>query len=169
MSNVLSSLKVVVRPEIAPKPPVLGKRMKMLDKLDMQLEMAECDVAGKPFEAFREKTVKDPETGERKTIRRKYNVRPWYYDSDGHYFLEVRVSGKVIELEKGKPTIDVGDKAKLPEILRLLIDAVEKGELDDFLLPPEKQKPVTDNKSAAKSEAAAKSKPTATNTTKANA
>ncbi|MCE9685833.1 hypothetical protein LZP73_06325 [Shewanella sp. AS16] len=161
MSNVLSSLKVVVRPEIAPKPPVLGKRMKMLDKLEMQLEMAECDVAGKPFEAFREKTVKDPETGERRTIRRKYNVRPWYYDCDGHYFLEIRVSGKVIELEKGKPTIDVGDQAKLPDTIKLIIDAVEKGELDEFILkaakfPTKKAKAGAEAKSEAKSDTPAK-------------
>ncbi|WP_351000180.1 DUF6641 family protein [Shewanella sp. TB7-MNA-CIBAN-0143] len=136
MTTLLSSLKVIARPEIVTKPPVVSKRIRLLEKLKQQLEMAECFVEGKEFEAYREKSIKDPETGERKKIRRRYNVRPWFYDSEEHYYLEVRISGKPIELVKDKPAIDVGDKAKLPDTIKVIIDAVEKGELDTFLLAP---------------------------------
>lgn len=136
MTTVLSSLKVIARPEIAPKPPVLGKRMKLLDKLEQQLSLAECMIEGREFEAYKERSVKDAETGERKKIRRRYIVRPWFYDSDNHYYFEVRISNKPVELQKGCPAIDVGDKAKLPEVIKLVIEAVEKGELDEQLLAP---------------------------------
>ncbi|MDI5833421.1 MULTISPECIES: hypothetical protein [Shewanella] len=136
MTTVLSSLKVIARPEIAPKPPVLGKRMKLLDKLDQQLSLAECMIEGREFEAYKERSVKDPETGERKKIRRRYIVRPWFYDSNEHYYFEVRISNKPIELEKGCPAIDVGEKANLPAVIKVVIDAVEKGELDEQLLAP---------------------------------
>ena len=136
MTTVLSSLKVIARPEIAPKPPVLGKRMKLLDKLDQQLSLAECMIEGREFEAYKERSVKDPETGERKKIRRRYIVRPWFYDSNEHYYFEVRISNKPIELEKGCPAIDVGAKANLPAVIKVVIDAVEKGELDEQLLAP---------------------------------
>jgi hypothetical protein len=136
MSTLLSSLKVIARPEIVSKPPIIGKRTRLLEKLEQQLEMAECFVQGKEFEAYREKTVKDPESGERKKVRRRLTVRPWYYDSEEHYYFEVRISGKAIELVKDKPAIDVGDKAQLPETIKVIIDAVEKGELDVFLLAP---------------------------------
>ena len=135
-TSVLSSLKVIARPKIEPTPPVLGKRLKLIEKLEQQKEMAVCMIENRRFEAFRDKKVKNPETGEVTVQRRPTSVRPWYYDSDDHYYLEVKVNNKPIELQKGKPAIDVGDKAKLPEVIETIIKATESGELDEFLLKP---------------------------------
>ena len=108
-TSVLSSLKVIARPKIEPKPPVIGKRLKLIERLEQQKEMAQCLIDNKRFEAFKEKKVKNPETGEIIIQRRPTTVRPWYYDSD---------------------------KAKLPEIIDTVIQAIEKGELDSALLKP---------------------------------
>lgn len=135
-TSVLSSLKVIARPKIEPKPPVLGKRLKLIEKLEQQKEMAVCMIENRRFEAFRDKKVKNPETGEVTVQRRPTTVRPWYYDSDDHYYLEVKVNNKPIELQKGKPSIDIGDKAKLPDVIDTIIKATESGELDEFLLKP---------------------------------
>ncbi len=93
-------------------------------------------IEGREFEAYKERSVKDMETGERKKIRRRYVVRPWFYDSNEHYYFEVRISNKATELQKGCTAIDVGAKTKLPEIIKVVIDAVERGELDEQLLAP---------------------------------
>lgn len=135
-TSVLSSLKVIARPKIEPKPPVLGKRLKLIEKLEQQKEMAVCMIENRRFEAFRDKKVKNPETGEVIVQRRPTTVRPWYYDSDNHYYLEVKVNNKPIDIQKGKPAIDIGDKAKLPEVIDTIIKATESGELDEFLLKP---------------------------------
>ena len=135
-TSVLSSLKVIARPKIEPKPPVLGKRLRLIEKLEQQKEMAVCMIENRRFEAFRDKKVKNPETGEVSVQRRPTTVRPWYYDSDDHYYLEVKVNNKPIDIQKGKPAIDVGEKAKLPEVIDTIIKATESGELDDFLLKP---------------------------------
>ena len=135
-TSVLRSLKVIARPKIEPKPPVLGKRLRLIEKLEQQKEMAVCMIENRRFEAFRDKKVKNPETGEVTVQRRPTSVRPWYYDSDDHYYLEVKVNNKPIDIQKGKPAIDVGDKAKLPEVIDTIIKATESGELDDFLLKP---------------------------------
>ena len=135
-TSLLSSLKVIARPKIEPKPPVLGKRLKLIEKLEQQKEMAVCMIENRRFEAFRDKKVKNPETGEVTVQRRPTSVRPWYYDSDDHYYLEVKVNNKPIDLQKGKPAIDVGDKVKLPEVIDTIIKATESGELDGFLLKP---------------------------------
>lgn len=135
-TSVLSSLKVIARPKIEPKPPVLGKRLKLIEKLEQQKEMAVCMIENRRFEAFRDKKVKNPETGEVTVQRRPTTVRPWYYDSDDHYYLEVKVNNKPIDLQKGKPAIDVGEKNKLPEVIDTIIKATESGELDEFLLRP---------------------------------
>ena len=143
MTTLLSTLKVIDRPKIEAKPPILGKRMKLIDRLEEQLAMAKAMLDKTPFEAFREKSVKDPETGERKTIRKRRSVRPWYYDSKEHYYIEIKVGLKAIELEKGKTAIDVGAKENLPEVINTIIQAVEKGELDMHILavsPPKAPK-----------------------------
>ncbi|ALZ77330.1 DUF6641 family protein [Rheinheimera sp. F8] len=134
MTTLLSTLKVIDRPKIEAKPPILGKRMKLIDRLEEQLTMAKAMLDKTPFEAFREKSVKDPETGERKTIRKRRSVRPWYYDSNEHYYIEIKVGLKAIELEKGKTAIDVGPKEQLPDVINTIIQAVEKGELDTHIL-----------------------------------
>ena len=90
-TSVLSSLKVIARPKIEPKPPVIGKRLKLIERLEQQKEMAQCLIDNKRFEAFKEKKVKNPETGEITTQRRPTTVRPWYYDSDEHYYIEIKV------------------------------------------------------------------------------
>lgn len=139
-TSLLSSLKVIARPNIEQKPPVLRKRLKLLDKLEQQKEMAVCLLENKRFEAFREKRVKDPETGEISVQRRPTTIRPWYYDSNGHYYLEVKVQNKPVEFQKGKPAIDVGEKEQLPDVIDTIIKAVEKGEFDEFMLPPKTAK-----------------------------
>jgi len=141
MTTLLSTLKVIDRPKIEAKPPILGKRMKLIDRLEEQLAMAKAMLDKTPFEAFREKSVKDPETGERKTIRKRRSVRPWYYDSNEHYYIEIKVGLKAIELEKGKTAIDVGAKEKLPDVINTIIQAVEKGELDTHILAVSPAKP----------------------------
>lgn len=143
MTTLLSSLKVIDRPKIEPKPPILGKRMKLIEKLDEQLAMVQCLLQNQAFEAFKDKSIKDPETGERKIVRKRKAVRPWYYDSDNHYYFEIKVGLKTMELAKGKTAIDVGPKDKLLEVIGIIIQAVERGELDQQILqvsPPKAPK-----------------------------
>ncbi|TDF34391.1 hypothetical protein EYS14_24760 [Alteromonadaceae bacterium M269] len=145
-ASLLSSLKVITRPNIEHKPPVLRKRLKLIDKLEQQKEMAVCMLENRRFEAFREKRVKDPQTGDVSIQRRPTTIRPWYYDSDNHYYLEVKVHNRPIELQKGKHAIDIGDKSELPDVIETIIKAVEQGELDTFLqqpVIPKKAKAVT--------------------------
>lgn len=147
MTTLLSSLKVIARPKIEPKPPILGKRMKLIEKLEEQLMMVQCNLKNEPFEVFKDKRIKDPDTGERTTVRKRKAVRPWYFADKEHYYFEIKVGLKTLELDKGKAAIDVGKKEDLPAIIKTLIEAVEKGELDQQILllsppkPPKLRKP----------------------------
>ncbi|WP_040552783.1 DUF6641 family protein, partial [Rheinheimera nanhaiensis] len=132
--SILSSLKVIARPKIEPKPPILGKRLKLIEKLDEQQAMAQAMLDGQAYEAFKDKKVKDPDTGERKTVRTRKAVRPWYFDDNEHYYFEIKVGLKTLELEKGKAAIDVGKKEDLPTVISTIIKAVESGELDAQIL-----------------------------------
>lgn len=139
--SILSSLKVIARPKIEPKPPILGKRLKLIEKLDEQQAMAQAMLDGQAYEAFKDKKVKDPETGERKTVRTRKAVRPWYFDDNEHYYFEIKVGLKTLELEKGKAAIDVGKKEDLPTVISTIIKAVESGELDAQILQLSPAKP----------------------------
>ncbi|QBL08391.1 hypothetical protein E0Z06_02100 [Rheinheimera sp. D18] len=153
MTSLLSSLKVIARPQIEAKPPILGKRMRLIEKLDEQQAMAQAMLDGQPYEAFKDKKVKDPETGESKTVRKRKAVRPWYFDDKEHYFFEIKVGLKTLELDKGKAAIDVGKKEDLPAVISTLIKAVEAGELDTQILqlsPAKPSKPPKQAKAADK-------------------
>ncbi len=131
-TTLLSSLKAIARPEIV-KSPVLAKRMKLIERLEEQLAMVNAKLANQPFSAFKQKTVKDPVSGEKITTQVPRKIRAWYFDNNQHFYLEIKLGGKVLELQPNMPTIDVGTFAELPNVLQILIGATEKGELDDYL------------------------------------
>lgn len=141
MTSILSSFKVIARPKIEPKPPIIGKRLRLIEKLDEQLAIAQAMLDGQPFEAYRDKKVTDPETGEKKVVRKRKAVRPWYFDDKEHYFFEIRVGFKAMEIDKGKTAIDVGDKTQLPVVINAIIKAVEAGELDQQIIQSKPEKP----------------------------
>lgn len=139
-TNLLSSLKAVARPEIVSKPPVLAKRMKLIERLEEQAAMVIALIDKQPFTAFKDKTITNGETGEKTVTKVPRKIRPWYFENNGHYYFEVKFGGKVYELESGKPTIDIGELAQLPTVIQLIVKAVEKGELDEFLVITEAEK-----------------------------
>lgn len=134
--TILSSLRVIARPEKSNTPSIDSKRLKLIKRLEQQKELAICRAANKPFTVTKDKWETDKQTGERTRVRREVAVRPWFYDNNGHYFLEVKVGIKTIELEKGKHAIEVGALEKLPDIIETVIRAVEAGELDRYLTLP---------------------------------
>jgi hypothetical protein len=133
-TNLLSSLKAVARPEIVSKPPVLAKRMKLIERLEEQAAMVIALIDKQPFTAFKDKTVTNKETGEKTVTKVPRKIRPWYFENNGHYYFEVKLGGTAWEIEPNKPTIDVGDLTNLPEVIKIIISATEKGELDSYLL-----------------------------------
>lgn len=132
-TSILGSLKAIARPEII-KSPVLAKRMKLIERLEEQLAMATAQLTSQPFTAYKTKTVNNPESGEKTKINVPRKIRPWYFENAGHYYMEVKFEGKTWEVQPEKPTIDIGELANLPEILKIVLSAAEKGELDTFLL-----------------------------------
>lgn len=131
--SLLSSLKVIARPESTKSNPVVSRREKLLTKLNQQREMALCYVNGEEYTAYREKWSKDTETGERTKLRVPKKISPWYYKRNNDYFLEVRYSNKPLELSKGMHAIDIGNQTNLLPTIDTIIKAVIAGELDEVL------------------------------------
>jgi hypothetical protein len=69
--------------------------------------------------------------GSRRLVERQRTVRRWWVmDADGQCYLTIRYGAKILELEKGKTAILVGEIANLPSIIDAVATAVENGEFD---------------------------------------
>jgi hypothetical protein len=74
--------------------------------------------------------VTDPD-GLRRSVELPKRVRAWWWNVDnGKIALNVRYGAKVVEIAKGKSTIEVAAQTDLIPTLELLKRAVEAGELD---------------------------------------
>ena len=62
--------------------------------------------------------------------------------------LEVRYGNKPLEIQPGKPTIEVGEQDKLLPVLNAVRDAVAAGELDKLLMDAKKARPRPKRKGA---------------------
>jgi hypothetical protein len=77
------------------------------------------------------RSVKDKYTGERKLVEAIKRVKQWWFVAEnGRVCLQVRYGTRVLELAKGKPTIEVGSVAELVPVLETLKKCVDAGELD---------------------------------------
>lgn len=129
---ILKSLKLTEREEPSKQDPVERAKQKLIGNLREQQKAAEAMVRGERYMVPRTVTVE--EDGQR--VRKQVNkpIKTWYWrDTAGNIRFSVRVANKLVEIEKGKTDIIVGDDEKLPEIVGLVLKAVEAGELDKIV------------------------------------
>ena len=129
--SAFAGLKLVAakRPQAAT--PIVQRRNKLSNQLFQQIELARCLSEGKTYAPMRLRNVKDKLTGERRTVEAVKRVRQWWFVSDtGKVCLQVRYGTRVLELAKGKNSIEVGTAAELLTVLSAVKSAVEAGDLD---------------------------------------
>jgi hypothetical protein len=129
--SALSGLKLVAakRPQAAT--PIVQRRNKLSNQLFQQIELARCMAEGKTYAPTRLRNIRDKHTGERRTVEAAKRIRQWWFVSDtGKVCLQVRYGTRVMELAKGKNSIEVANAAELLTVLTAVKSAVEAGELD---------------------------------------
>jgi len=128
--STLNALKLSTAKKSLNTTPVVHRRNKLGKKLWEQIQLAQAHLAGKQFTTTRFQTVRD-EDGVRRSVEVPKRVRAWWWNSDnGKISLNVRYGARVVELAKGKSTIEVAAPTDLIPTLELLKKAVEAGELD---------------------------------------
>jgi len=81
--------------------------------------------------AFNPRTVRDAETGLRRSVDIPKRLRPWWWISEaGKVCVSIRYGSKVLELSKGKAAVEVATPDDLVSTLEAVRRAVEAGELD---------------------------------------
>ena len=129
--SALTGLKLVAakRPQAAA--PIVQRRNKLSNQLFQQIELARCLSEGKTYAPTRLRNIRDKHTGERRTVEAVKRVRQWWFVSDtGKVCLQVRYGTRVLDLAKGKNSIEVGTGAELITVLQTVKSAVESGELE---------------------------------------
>ena len=133
MATLLSTLKLVSATRATHISPVMQRRQKLITKIDEQIEMAQAVANGTAFTATKFKNVVNAEgVTEYKQVAKK--VRAWYWKNDaGKWNLVVRYGARVIELSKGKNSIELLSEAEVIPTLELLKTIISNGELDDAI------------------------------------
>jgi hypothetical protein len=133
MATLLSTLKLVSATRSTHISPVMQRRQKLIAKIDEQIEMAQAAANGTAFTATKFKNVVNAEgVTEYKQVAKK--VRAWYWKNDaGKWNLVVRYGARIIELSKGKNSIELLSEADVIPTLELLKTIISNGELDDAI------------------------------------
>lgn len=127
--STLKSLNLVALPKLSNSDPVLKRRVKLLTQLEQQRELA----TNPSFFVLTQKWVKQDD-GSKLLIDKHKRVKKWWLtDMMGNCFFTVRYGSRLLELEKGKAAITVGDKENLVTIIDSVIVAVRNGEFDALL------------------------------------
>jgi predicted nicotinamide N-methyase len=129
--SALNALKFVSAKRPQSAPPIVHRRNKLSNQLHEQIELAKCQADGKTYASTRLRSIKDKHTGERKMVEAIKRVKAWWFTAEnGKVCLQVRYGTKVLELAKGKNSIEVGASAELVSVLETVKKCVESGELD---------------------------------------
>lgn len=129
--SALANLKLVATKRTNQQPPVVQRRNRLIAKIWEQSKLAEAQQEGSVYAPQVSRTVKNKETGERKTVETTKRIKPWWWVAEnGKLCLNVKYGSKVIELAKGKSAIEVGTPAELVATLEALKAAVAAGDLD---------------------------------------
>ncbi len=110
--------------------------------VDLQISAAQAEANGEEFVRQAMRWITDKETGEKTRQEVAIRMRRWWWNDDtGKVMLEVRYGNKPLELQPGKPTIEVGEQDKLLPVLSTLRQGIVAGELDKLLMDAKKARP----------------------------
>ena len=129
--TALANLKFVVAKRATAQTPTQQRRNKLSSKLFEQMQLAKAQSEGRVYAPTKFKSVKDAQTGERRSIETAKKVRQWWWKTaDGKLNLSIRYGAKVIEISKGKNAIELLSAHELLPTLEVVKQAVEEGILD---------------------------------------
>ena len=129
--STLNNLKLTAEKKPQHIAPVQQRRNKLSHRLWEQIQLAKSQVDGTEFVLKKYRSFKDQETGLRKQIEVPKRIRPWWFvAANGKVCISIKYGTNVLELAKGKPSVEVDSPQDLIKALEAIRGAVEAGELD---------------------------------------
>ena len=129
--SALESLKLTTAKKPTHIPVIVFRRNKLSSKLWEQIQLAKSQIEGTPFVVTKFKSIKDRETGLRKQVEIPKRIREWWFKNEqGKVCVSIKYGSQLIELAKGKHSVEVETAQGLIKALEQIKTAVEAGELD---------------------------------------
>ena len=130
MATQLSSLKITNITRQIKTDTVEFRRTKLIKKIEEQISLATAQKNGELFTVKRLKNVKDEASGTTSQIEVSKRINAWYWTDNNKTYLQIKYGTKVLELQKGKNTIETASHDDLVKTLFLVRTIVSSGELD---------------------------------------
>ena len=127
----LASLKLTSAVKPTNVPAIQVRRNKLARRLWEQMELAKAQLAGEQFTVTKLRSVMEQDTGLRKQVEVQKRIKQWWFTADnGKLALSVRYGARLLELAKGKFSVEIASDKELVPTLELIKAAVLNGELD---------------------------------------
>ena len=127
----LASLKLTSAVKPTNVPAIQVRRNKLTRRLWEQMELAKAQLAGEQFTVTKFRSVMEQDTGLRKQVEVQKRIKQWWFTADnGKLALSVRYGARLLELAKGKFSVEIASDKELLPTLELIKAAVLNGELD---------------------------------------
>ena len=129
--STLAKLKFVTTTKPRHLPAVQVRRNKLIHRIWEQIELAKSQAEGRSLNMTRYRSVRDAETGITRQIEVPKRIRPWWFQAEnGKVCVSIRYGSRILELAKGRPSIEVSSAQDLITTLEAVKAAVGAGELD---------------------------------------
>ena len=123
--SALTALKLVALKKPVHQPAIVIRRNKLSSRLWEQIQLAKGQMSGTPFVMMKFRSIKDKETGIRKHVEVPKRIKPWWFQTEeGKVCVSIRYGSWIIELAKGKPSIQVDSGDDLVKALETVKIAV---------------------------------------------
>lgn len=119
---------------------IIAQRRKLIVKLDEQQKVLEHQVKDEQYTVTRLKWMQNNH-GERVLVQKQRIIRPWFFERDGGYYLQVKYGTRILSVGGVHNAIFVEAMSDLSGVLSKLITATEAGELDTAIAQALKSKP----------------------------
>jgi hypothetical protein len=130
--STLNGLKLSTAKKPTHIPQIIFRRNKLSNKLWEQIQLAKSQIDGTSFVVKKFRSVIDKETGLKKQVEVPKRLREWWFmNEEGRMCVSIRYGTQMIELAKGKYSIEVESAQALIKALETVKQAVESGELDN--------------------------------------
>lgn len=127
----LSKLTLSATSPREPQTPLARKRIKLLRRMDQQIEAAEAELRDEQFMEEIKRWVRDEETGDEQLIAKERPVRKWWWQNQhGSWMISLRDGNRLIPLGDKNTSVEVGAMEQMVMTLETLRDAIIAGELD---------------------------------------
>jgi hypothetical protein len=127
----LATLKLSAAVKPTHMPAVQLRRNKLAKRLWEQAELAKAQQMGAQFSTTRHRSIVDTETGLRRQVEVSKRIKQWWFTTEsGKLALNVRYGARLLELAKGKYSVELASEKDLVPTIEVIKAAVLAGELD---------------------------------------